>query len=144
MTSTPPSSRNSEDRRPPRGAAANVTEPSVTALELRRDRVRSFDEYPFHIPEVGASTVSNSRLPDADARPDRPGLQFVIATHSPIIIAKPEATICLFSERGLRTVEYADTEHYKITKAFLTRREAMLDELLKPRSDQPPAAPTDH
>ena len=57
--------------------------------------------------------------------------QLVIATHSPIIMAYPNAWIYEFSERGMRRVEYRETEHYRVTRAFLTRTEAMLEELLK-------------
>ena len=56
--------------------------------------------------------------------------QFVIATHSPIVMAYPEATIYLFSNSGISRVEYEETEHYKVTLAFLQRRRSMLRELL--------------
>ena len=58
------------------------------------------------------------------------GSQFLIATHSPIVMAYPEATIYRFSEEGIRSVAYTDTETYKVTKAFFDRREQMLIELL--------------
>lgn len=57
--------------------------------------------------------------------------QLIIATHSPIIMAYPDAWIYEFSEKGMRRVEYRDTEHYKVTRAFLTRTEAMLAQLLR-------------
>lgn len=57
--------------------------------------------------------------------------QFIIATHSPILMAYPGALIYEFSESGIETVEYTDTEHYKITKMFLDRRESMIDELFR-------------
>lgn len=56
--------------------------------------------------------------------------QLVIATHSPIIMAYPDAWIYEFNDRGIRRVEYKETEHYKVTHAFLTRTEKMLGELL--------------
>ena len=59
------------------------------------------------------------------------GSQFIIATHSPIIMAYPESTIYHFSADGIRPVSYHETENYKVTKAFLTRTEPMLKELLK-------------
>lgn len=62
------------------------------------------------------------------------GSQFIIATHSPILMAYPDATIYHFSPTGLERVAYEETDHYQITKMFLTRRESMLRELL--RSDQ--------
>lgn len=47
------------------------------------------------------------------------GSQFVISTHSPILLAYPEATIFLLDRDGLRNVRYEETEHYAVTKAFL-------------------------
>ncbi len=62
------------------------------------------------------------------------GSQFVIATHSPILMAYPEATIYLFSTDGIERVEYTDTEHYRVTRDFLLRPQRMLD-ILFDRSD---------
>lgn len=45
--------------------------------------------------------------------------QFIIATHSPILMAFPNAEILEFSKDGIKSVGYKDTEHYKITKQFL-------------------------
>jgi predicted ATPase len=58
------------------------------------------------------------------------GGQFIIATHSPIILAYPDAQILHFSAAGIAPIAYEDTEHYKVTRAFLIRRELMLQELL--------------
>jgi predicted ATPase len=57
--------------------------------------------------------------------------QLVIATHSPIIMAYPNAWIYEFNAQGIRRIEYEQTEHHKVTRAFLTRRDAMLRELLQ-------------
>jgi len=56
--------------------------------------------------------------------------QLVIATHSPILLAYPNARIYLFSQEGISAVNYTDTEHYQITKDFLNRHERMLQLLL--------------
>lgn len=56
--------------------------------------------------------------------------QLVIATHSPILMAYPDATIYVLSERGIRVTPYEETEHYQITRAFMDHRETMLRELL--------------
>ena len=56
--------------------------------------------------------------------------QFIIATHSPILMAYPDATIYHFTTDGIAPIEYEETEHYKVTRAFLTRTKQMLDELL--------------
>jgi predicted ATPase len=57
------------------------------------------------------------------------GSQFIIATHSPIIMAYPGATIYQFTDKGIERIEYEQTPHYRVTRAFLMRREQMLAEL---------------
>ncbi len=56
--------------------------------------------------------------------------QFIIATHSPILLAFPEAEILEFSQHGIHKAEYKETEHYQVTKRFLENPEKMLDYLL--------------
>ncbi len=58
------------------------------------------------------------------------GAQFVIATHSPIIMAYPEACIYLLDGDGIREVSYVDTEHYLVTQGFLSNHLRSLSELL--------------
>ena len=57
--------------------------------------------------------------------------QFIIATHSPIILAYPDAQIYQVTNTGLELTKYEDTEHYAITKSFLLNPERMLNELFK-------------
>jgi len=57
--------------------------------------------------------------------------QFIIATHSPILMAFPGAWIYQISESGLERIEYEDTEHYEITKSFLENPGRMLRELFR-------------
>jgi predicted ATPase len=56
--------------------------------------------------------------------------QFIIATHSPILMAYPRAKILLLSESGFSEVRYEETEHFVVTKEFLNNPARMLDELL--------------
>ena len=58
------------------------------------------------------------------------GAQFVIATHSPIIMAYPHARIYVLGAEGIREVPYQKTEHYLITRGFLANPEGMLRDLL--------------
>lgn len=55
--------------------------------------------------------------------------QFIIATHSPIIMAYPDADIYRIDE-GFRKVRYEETEHYQVTHDFMNNRKKMLDILL--------------
>ena len=62
--------------------------------------------------------------------------QFIIATHSPILMAFPNSEILEFSQNGIKTVDYKNTEHYKITKQFLENPEKMLHYLFKDKNDE--------
>lgn len=57
--------------------------------------------------------------------------QFIIATHSPILMAYPGARIYELSENGIASVEYRETEHYQLTRRFLENPERMLRYLLE-------------
>lgn len=56
--------------------------------------------------------------------------QFIIATHSPILMAFPNAEILEFSQNGIKSVDYKDTEHYQVTRSFLENPNKMLKYLL--------------
>ncbi|GGF63687.1 hypothetical protein GCM10011332_17110 [Terasakiella brassicae] len=57
--------------------------------------------------------------------------QLIIATHSPTLLAYPNARIIEFTTAGLRDVEFEETEHYKITKTFLNNPQRYLKELME-------------
>ena len=57
--------------------------------------------------------------------------QFIIATHSPILLAYPRAKIYQFSNTGIYEVAYEDTEHYAITKDFLNHHQQMMKILME-------------
>jgi predicted ATPase len=42
-----------------------------------------------------------------------------MATHSPLLLAYPEATIYALGDDGIEPVAYEDTEHYRLTRDFL-------------------------
>ena len=52
--------------------------------------------------------------------------QFIIATHSPILMAFPNAQILELTQNGIESVDYYDTEHFQVTKRFLEDPERML------------------
>lgn len=56
--------------------------------------------------------------------------QFIIATHSPILMAFPNAQVLELSQDGISQVDYRDTEHYRTTKDFLDNPERFLHYLL--------------
>jgi predicted ATPase len=58
--------------------------------------------------------------------------QFIIATHSPILLAYPNARILLFDGTGISEVAYEDTEHYAVTRDFLNHYPRRLEQLFAP------------
>lgn len=58
------------------------------------------------------------------------GSQFIIATHSPILMAYPDARIYACLPDGLRRTDYEDTEHFQVTLDFLRDPRRALDTLL--------------
>lgn len=56
--------------------------------------------------------------------------QFIIATHSPILLAYPGAKIYQFHSLGISEIAYEDTEHYAVTRDFLNHTQRRLEQLL--------------
>lgn len=57
--------------------------------------------------------------------------QFIIATHSPILLAFPNADIFVLSDEGITLTPYENTEHFILTKRFLNDHEKMMKYLLE-------------
>jgi predicted ATPase len=62
------------------------------------------------------------------------GAQFIIATHSPILMAYPRSKILYFDECGISHIDYEDTEHYAVTRDFLNHYPRRLQQLLDDES----------
>lgn len=59
------------------------------------------------------------------------GSQFFIATHSPMLMALPDAEVLLLSEEGITPVDYRETDHFVVMKEFLNAPDKMLDYLFE-------------
>ena len=59
------------------------------------------------------------------------GSQFIIATHSPILMAYPDADIYSLDDSGMKLTPYLETEHYRLTKNFLDNPEQYLKYLFE-------------
>ncbi|WP_080743651.1 AAA family ATPase [Bacillus clarus] len=57
------------------------------------------------------------------------GSQFLIATHSPILMAYPESTIYSLTQDGIHESTLEDTEHYQTTKLFFENRDRLFHHL---------------
>ncbi len=52
--------------------------------------------------------------------------QFIIATHSPLLLATPDSTIYSFDNKTIEPVNYKDTDYYKIYHSFMNNPEAFI------------------
>ncbi|MGL6073848.1 MAG: hypothetical protein ACRC8S_06770 [Fimbriiglobus sp.] len=58
------------------------------------------------------------------------GCQMVIATHSPILMAYPDAVIYQIGETGIQETAYTETDHYRISRSFLNNPVSTLQVLM--------------
>ncbi len=68
--------------------------------------------------------------------------QFIIATHSPVLLAYPHADIYQVSADGIKLVNYEDTEQYQLTRYFINHHEKVLADLGFALADYPPTDTT--
>jgi len=80
-------------------------------------------------PEAPLSPVRQLAFIAALKRMVEQDSQFIIATHSPIILAFPEAAILSFDADPIQRVNYQDLEHVKLIRDFLNNPESYLRHL---------------
>ena len=59
------------------------------------------------------------------------GSQFIIASHSPILLAYPGAEILSFDDGNIHPMKYEDTDSYRVMSLFMRDRERLLYNLFK-------------
>ncbi len=100
-------------------------------LSLIQNRFGGNGLYILDEPEAALSPMRLLTLIAEIDRLVKANSQIIIATHSPIIMAYPNAEIIELSENGISKVGYKQTEHYKTTKQFLDNPERMIKYLLE-------------
>jgi predicted ATPase len=101
---------------------------SIMALMLRR-----FGGHGLYLLDEPEAALSPHRQLSALARLHdlvRDSSQFVIATHSPILMAYPDAWIYNISAGGVELIDYYETEHYRVMHDFMVNPKRTLDILL--------------
>jgi len=104
-------------------------------ISLIRNRFRGNGIYILDEPEAALSPVGLFKLIVLMDELVKKNAQFIIATHSPILLAFPGAQIYELSDIGIESVSYEETEHYRLTKQFLNDPEGMLKRLLDDREE---------
>ena len=100
-------------------------------MAIVQNRFSGRGVYLLDEPEAALSPMRQLTLLAEMQRLTQMDSQFIIATHSPILMAFPGAEIMEFSSDGIRKTCYRETEHYQVTKRFLDDPERMLHYLLK-------------
>jgi predicted ATPase len=98
-------------------------------LALVNNRFRGEGFYLLDEPEAALSPMRQLTLLAALRGLAQAGAQFVIATHSPIFMAYPDAHILQLGAGAVRRVAYEETEHFTVTRDFLNRYPRMLEVL---------------
>jgi predicted ATPase len=93
---------------------------------LLNDRLLGGGLYIFDEPEAALSPMRQMAMLTRIHELVLDASQLIIATHSPILMAYPGATILQLNEGEIQRVAYEDTEHYQTTRQFFTHRERML------------------
>ncbi len=100
-------------------------------LALVNDRFWGDGLYILDEPESALSPMRQLALLRRMSDLVQDGSQFIMATHSPILLAYPGAEIYVLTEDGIELTPYRETEHYVITKEFLNNPTRMLGHLFE-------------
>jgi predicted ATPase len=101
-------------------------------LTILNHKLRGQGLYLFDEPEAALSPSRQMTALASIHSLVEDGSQFIIATHSPILLAYPRSKIVLLDAGGLRDVRYEETEHYAVTRRFLNDYRVMVEELIRP------------
>ena len=98
-------------------------------LAMAENNLKENGLYIFDEPEAALSPQRQLTMLYEIDRSVKEGSQFIIVTHSPILLGYPECEILSFDDT-LQPIAYEDTDSYKITRMFLNDRERILKQLL--------------
>jgi len=100
-------------------------------MALLANKLRGNGLYLFDEPEAALAPTRQMAALATIHRLVEQGSQFIIATHSPILLAYPRSRILQFDGSGLSEVRYEDTEHYAETRYFLNHHKDMVQTLMR-------------
>ena len=86
--------------------------------------------YLFDEPEAALSPQRQLTLLMQIYNCAKEGAQFIIVTHSPILLGIPDADIYCFDNGRIHLCEYEETESYQVTEMFINNRRMLLNRLL--------------
>ena len=99
-------------------------------LVLAQNNLRANGLYLMDEPEAALSPQRQLTLLAEICRCAKAGAQFLIVTHSPILLGLPGADICCFDSGSIHLCAYEDTESYQVMEMFINNRQSLLARLL--------------
>lgn len=99
-------------------------------LDLAQDNIKPNGLYLLDEPEAALSPQRQLTLLTQIYKCANDGAQFIIATHSPILLGISNAQIFCFDNGKIHTCTYEETDSYKITEMFINNRQSLLQKLL--------------
>ena len=100
-------------------------------LAVAQDNFSGNGMYLLDEPEAALSPQRQLTLMLEMIRCSRENAQFIVVTHSPILLGMPDAEILSFDAGTIHPIEYEETESYKITEMFIRDRKRFLNRLLE-------------
>lgn len=121
-----------EYSRGPGGVPQHLHEKShgESFLTMAQNNFKSNGVYLLDEPEAALSPQRQLTLLLEIVRCAREESQFIIVTHSPILLGIPDSEILSFDDGRIHACEYEDTESYQVTEMFINNREQILHSLL--------------
>lgn len=100
-------------------------------LALAQNNLQPNGLYIFDEPEAALSPQRQLTLLMEIYRCARTGAQFIIVSHSPILLGIPGAEILCFDDGQIHGCSYEETDSYQVTELFINNREVLLRRLLE-------------
>ena len=102
-------------------------------MALMENRFSGSGLYILDEPEAALSPMRLMRLICRMRELVRQNSQFILSTHSPMLMAFPDADVLEITAAGIRRVPFRETEHWQVMKMFLDNPERMLHYLFEER-----------
>lgn len=99
-------------------------------LFIAQNQLRPNGLYIFDEPEAALSPQRQLTLLMEIYECAKKGSQFIIVTHSPILLGIPGAEIMTFDNGLIHTCEYEETDSYQVTEMFINHKQQLLERLL--------------
>ena len=99
-------------------------------LAMAKENFKPNGLYLLDEPEAALSPQRQMAMMVKMAECAEQGSQFIVVTHSPVLLALPDSDILSFDGEEIHRCEYEETESYKVTEMFRNNRERILELLL--------------